>query len=184
MSLPDNAVKVFSWKIFDVYQWEQEMYDWTTKIFEKLKRNDTVDVLAITNSWEILILEEIQPWRELFYWLVWGTCENSEKPIETAKRELFEETWYKSEDWSLFNSYSNSSKIDYKSNLFIAKNCKKISEQNLDWWEKIFVKKVNWDIFLDVLSDKRFRVTEFALDIFRKLHNWKEKELKELFGIK
>ena len=25
--IPENAKKVFSWKLFDVYQWEQELFD-------------------------------------------------------------------------------------------------------------------------------------------------------------
>ena len=39
MKIPKNATKVFSGKTFDVYQWEQEMFDGSKKIFEKLKRN-------------------------------------------------------------------------------------------------------------------------------------------------
>ena len=53
MKIPKNAIKVFSWKTFDVYQWEQKMFDWSKKIFEKLKRNDSVDIIAINKNKEI-----------------------------------------------------------------------------------------------------------------------------------
>jgi hypothetical protein len=37
------------------------MFDGSTKIFEKLKRNNTVDVVAVSNDGGIFILEEKQP---------------------------------------------------------------------------------------------------------------------------
>lgn len=176
--IPDNAKKVFKWKTFDVYQWEQEMFDWTTKTFEKLKRNDSIDIVAVSEDNKIFILEEQHPWREPFFWLVWWTCEDWETPIETAKRELLEETWLISNDWELFWAYIRSSRIDHKSNIFIARDCKKVENQNLDSWEKINVKKVNWDEFLKIIANPKFRVQEFALEALRKIFIWKEEELK------
>ncbi len=97
------------------------MFDWKKRIFEKAKRSDTIDVITITQDWKILILEEKQPWREVFYWLVWWTCEEDETPLETAKRELLEETWMISQEWELFWSYRLSSKLAYESHIFIAR---------------------------------------------------------------
>ena len=37
MKVPKQAKRVFKGVIFDVYQWEQEMFDGTKEIFEKLK---------------------------------------------------------------------------------------------------------------------------------------------------
>ncbi len=176
--IPENAKKVFSWKSFDVYQWEQEMFDWSKKVFEKLKRNDSVDIVAIDKNNNIYILEEQHPWREPFFWLVGWTCEDWETPIETAKRELLEETWLKSDDWELFWSYTRSSRIDHKSNIFIARNCNKIQEQNLDAWEKIKIKVMNWSDFLCIVANPKFRVQEFALEVLREIFLWKEEELK------
>ena len=143
--MPAHAKKVFEWKIFDTYQWEQEMFDWSTKIFEKLKKNDTIDIIATSEDWYIYVLEEEQPWRPPFYGLVWWTCENWDETLDTAKRELLEETGLISDDWELFNAYVKSSKIDYHSCLYIARNCKKIQDQELDNWEKIIIKK--WMIY-------------------------------------
>ena len=165
MKIPKNAIKVFSWKTFDVYQWEQKMFDWSKKIFEKLKRNDSVDIIAINKNKEIYILEEQQPWRETFLWLIWWTCEDWEETIETAKRELFEETWLKSNFWEVFWAYSRSSRI----------------EQNLDSWEKIKFKAVVWEEFLKILANPKFRVQEFALEVFREIFLWREKGLKTKF---
>lgn len=178
--IPEHAKKVFTWILYDVYQWEQEMFDWTFKIFEMLKKNDTIDIIAILENWKILIFEEEQPNRSPFYWLVWWTCEDWEEPLETAKRELLEETWMTSKDWAIFNKYRKSSKIDYHDNIFIARNCKKIQEQNLDAWEKIKILEVDWEWFKKYVLDEKFRVKEFTFDVLKYLYEWKEEELKKI----
>ncbi len=60
--LPDNAKKVFTGHIFDVYQWPQEMFDGSTKTFELLKRPDTVQIIAIDNG-ELVLVNDEQPGR-------------------------------------------------------------------------------------------------------------------------
>ena len=178
--LPDNAKCVFEWKIFSIHQREQKMFNWKKKTFEKASRVDTIDVIATTRDWKILILEERQPWRDIFYWLVWWTCEKQEAPINTAKRELLEETWMNTQDWELFNSYRISSKLAYESHIFVARNCEKIQEQDLDkWGEVIILKEMGWNDFIDFVASDKFKVKEFALTMLRMIHNWKEKELKE-----
>jgi len=156
------------------------MFNWKKKIFEKAERSDTIDVIAVTKDWKILILEEKQPWREPFYWLVWWTCEENEQPIETAKRELLEETWMNTQVLELFWSYKISSKLAYESHIFIAKDCEKIQDQNLDdWGEIIKLKEMNWKEFLNFVASDKFKVKEFALEALKMIYNWKEKELKE-----
>lgn len=181
MKIPEQAKKVFEWKTFDVYQWEQKMFDGSKKVFEKLKRNHSIDIIAISENWELYILEEEQPWRPPFYWLVWWTCEDWEEPIDTAKRELLEETGLVSENWEFFKAYSKSSRIDYNSNIFIARNCKKLWNQTLDIdWEKIKIKTYKWKEFLDIVANPKFRVSEFALEVLRYVYLWKEEELKKI----
>ena len=59
--IPDNAKKVFGGVLFDVYQWEQELFDGTKTIFEKLKRPDTVVVFPVLDDGKILLTEQEQP---------------------------------------------------------------------------------------------------------------------------
>jgi len=160
------------------------MFDGKKKIFEKASRSNTIDIVATTKDGKILILEEKQPWRDTFYWLVWGTCEEWEKPLETAKRELLEETWMKAQEWNLFGSYRISSKLAYESYIFVARNCEKVQKQNLDeWWEIIKIKEMDWKQFLDFIASDKFKVKEFALEALRMIYNWREKELKrKIFG--
>ncbi|SDB45323.1 ADP-ribose pyrophosphatase [Pseudobutyrivibrio sp. YE44] len=56
-----------------------------------------------------------------------------EDALDAAKRELMEETGYESNDWKFLLSVpSNATMADNYANLFVAKNCKKVSGQNLD----------------------------------------------------
>lgn len=181
MQIPDNATLVFKGKTFDVYQWEQEMFDGKKKVWERLKRNHSVDVIAVTSDEEIYILEEEQPGRSPFFWLVGWSCEEGEEAIETAKRELLEETGLVSNDWELFWKYTRSSKIDCDSHVFIARNCIRKQDQNLDeGWERINFKRLRWVDFLQVVADPKFRVQEFALDTLRYVFLGKEVELKDI----
>jgi len=100
--LPKHAKKVFTGEIFDVYQWEQEMYDGSTVIFEKIKRADTVSVIPITTEQKILISHEEQPGLKPFYGVFGGRIEPEENPLSAAKRELLEETGYQSDKWKLW----------------------------------------------------------------------------------
>ena len=52
---PPQAKRVFKGMIFDVYQWEQEMYDGSTHTFEKIIRPDTVLVIPVTEDGKIII---------------------------------------------------------------------------------------------------------------------------------
>ncbi|MBP5281370.1 MAG: NUDIX hydrolase, partial [Lachnospiraceae bacterium] len=63
-----------------------------------------------------------------------GMFDAGEKdPLAVAKRELLEETGYASEDWTYFGAtWESTSKLTNKMHLFLARDCKKISEQHLD----------------------------------------------------
>ena len=73
--------------------------------------------------------------------------------IENCKRELKEETWYFSEEieflWeSIIENY-----FEWKVLYYIAKNCKKISNQDLEIWENIWVFKTSSSEFEKMISD-------------------------------
>ena len=101
--------------------------------------------------------------------------------IENCKRELKEETWYFSEEieflWeSIIENY-----FEWKVLYYIAKNCKKITNQNLDeWWEIINIKEMEWNEFLNFIASNDFKVKEFALEALKMVYNWKEDELKNI----
>ena len=50
-----------------------------------------------------------------------------------AKRELLEETGYESEEWKhLLTVPSNATMADNYAHLYVARNCRRVSEQSLD----------------------------------------------------
>ena len=135
-SMPENAKLVFEGVLFDVYQWEQELYDGSRTIFEKLKRPDTIVVLPILPDGKIILTEEQQPGTESLIGAVSGRIEKEEDILEAAKRELLEESGYEAEKFILWDAQQPINKIDWVIYTFIAKGCKKISNQKLDGEKK------------------------------------------------
>ena len=180
--MPKNAKKVFKGEIFDVYQWETDGYDGKKRVFEKLKRPDTAMVIPITEDGQIIIALQEQPNKPPFIGAVGGRVDEGENAFEAAKRELLEETGYEAKEWVLFDAVQPVSKIEWAVYTFIAKGCKKIAEQNLDGAEKIELKFVNFDEFINLaVNDDKFG-DEFKIKILEaKLQPEKMEELKELF---
>ena len=111
-------------------------------------------VLPITQNWEILYLKEYRYWPEDFVinFPVW-MLDDWVDEIENCKKELKEETWYFSDEieflWeSIIENYFEG-KIRY----YIAKNCKKIANQDLEVWENICVFKTSISEFEKMILD-------------------------------
>jgi len=180
--LPENAKLVFKGAIFDVYQWEVEGYDGSKHIFEKLKRPDTVAILPITEDGKIIIAFQEQPYKAPFIGTPGGRVDEGEDILEAAKRELLEETGYEAKEWILYDAVQPISKVEWAIYTFIAKGCKKVTEQNLDGAEKIDIKLISFDEFIDLaMNDDKFG-DEFKTKVLEaKLDPKKMEELKELF---
>ena len=155
MKIPKNAKRVFKGIMFNVYQWKQKMFDGSKKTFEMISRAPSTDVIAITNN-KILVLMQEQPTKPLFPSLPGGKIEKRHSHLETAKRELMEETGYEAKKWKLLGEWFGASKLFYHESVFIAKNCKKVREQKLDSGEKIKVTFVSFDNFLKLCRNPRF----------------------------
>ena len=90
--MPADARLVFKGVVFDVYQWEQELYDGSRATFEKLKRPDTVLVVPVLEDGNILMTYQEQPGKVAFRGFAGGRVEEGEEPEAAARRELLEET--------------------------------------------------------------------------------------------
>lgn len=155
MKIPTQAQKVFSGILFDTYQWQQELYDGSTTTFEMLKRVWTTDVIAVIDG-KIALLEQSQPWRENFLGLPWGRVERWESHLKAAKRELLEETGIWADSFVLFRTWNEASKLDYEESLFIARNCRIEWNPHLDAGEKISLRFINFDDFVELARNDRF----------------------------
>lgn len=156
---PPHAKIVHYWQIFNVYNWEQELFDWTFTTFEWIERKPCVMVLAKDKNDNFIILKEIQPNTDWYYWFIAWMIEEWETPLESAKRELFEETWYKFEKieevWIMDDSW-DWAKMQSLRYMFYAEGWEKIGEQKLDAWEKIELNLVPKNEILDYI-EKHFR---------------------------
>ena len=72
-----------------------------------------------------------------------GMVEENEDPRVTAERELYEETGYKSDNWTYLGpTWESTSKLTNTMHLFLAQNCVKVSSQHLDINEHMTVTAV------------------------------------------
>lgn len=181
--IPDSAKKVFEGEIFDVYQWEQELFDGTKAVFEKLKRPDTVIVFPVLDDGKILLIEQEQPGKELFIGAAGGRIDEGEDVLEAAKRELLEETGHEAKEFYLWNSAQPVSKIDWVVYTFIAKGVRKTAKLKLDSGERISLKPVTFDEFIKIATHENFSEKEVVYKIYEaKLDPEKMKELRKLFS--
>ncbi|PIT93074.1 MAG: hypothetical protein COU06_01945 [Candidatus Harrisonbacteria bacterium CG10_big_fil_rev_8_21_14_0_10_38_8] len=181
--IPDNAKKVFKGVIFDVYQWEQELFDGTKTTFEKLKRPDTVVVFPVLDDGRIILTEQEQPGKEPFIGATGGRVDEGEDILEAAKRELLEESGYEASEYILWDAQHPTSKIDWVVYTFIAKGIKKVVDMSLDAGEKISLKLVTLDEFIEVAINENFVEKEIIPKLYEaKLHPEKKEELKKLFN--
>ncbi|MEN9560923.1 MAG: hypothetical protein RIQ56_196, partial [Candidatus Parcubacteria bacterium] len=155
--IPPEAKLVFKGKIFDVFQWEQKMFDGSVKTFERLRRPDTVQVFAVEDDM-VLLVEERQPDTDTYVSLPSGRMEDGEDPLEACKRELLEETGYSSDQWELLCTEDPVGKMDWTIHTYIARNCKKTQEPKLDGGEEISVYPVSFDRLISLAEEDVLRV--------------------------
>lgn len=179
--LPSHAYCVFKGKIFEVWQWEQEMFDGSTQVFEKIWRPPTVEIIATVGD-EIIIEEQDQPDRKDNINLPSGRADQSENILKEVKRELLEETGYESDDWLHFLTHGGTGKVIHESHYFIARNCKKVKEPELDAGEKIQIKFMTFEEFIMLTEEPRFwAAPEFVNHLIRLQHDpAKKEELRKL----
>lgn len=181
--IPEHAKRIFKGVIFDVYQWEQELFNGTKTTFEKLKRPDTVVVFPVLPDGRILLTEQEQPGKEPFIGATGGRVDEGEDILEAAKRELLEESGYEAEEFILWEASHPVEKIDWVVYVFIAKGLKKVSELSLDGGEKITLKPVRFDEFIDIGTNKQFAEKEILFKLLEaKVYPEKKEELRRLFS--
>jgi len=108
--------------------------------FYVIEHKDVALILAFNENNEIILVDEYKyPVDLVMTGLPGGTfTRGKENPLEAAKRELKEETGYESDDWELYiTTYEYPTKCTHILYFYVAKNCVKTSDQNLDENEEL-----------------------------------------------
>ena len=181
--IPSHAKRVFSGKIFDIYQWEQELFDGTKAIFEKARRKaDSVGALPITDEGKIILTKQEQPQEEAFIGMIGGRMDPGESPLDTAKREMLEESGIEAKKFDLFLAVQPDIKIDWACYTFIAKGLTKSEPTNIEAGEKIDLIEVTFDEYMDIITKPNYRDSEIALFLLASMKDKKSFEkTKEKF---
>lgn len=178
MKIPEHAKLAHKGIVFDVYQWEQELFDGTKTTFEGLKRPNTVQVIPLLGD-KIVLAREQQPLTKERYTFLGGRQEAGEEPLAAAKRELMEEAGFASDDWELIKTYEPSGKLEWTIYIFVARNCRTDYVQHLDPGEKIELEEVDFQTFIDKVTSRDFWDKEASCDLYRMKHEGKLEEYKQ-----
>lgn len=183
MSIPKNAIKVFGWELYDVYQRNQQQFDGTYKIFEALKWKDASQILLIFDDWEVWIAYEEQPGRPPFFWLLGWVMEQWENPIHTINRELLEETWLGCDEIIPFKTFTQAKTIVRYFHCHLWRWVRYIQEPNEQSWEKVEVIKISVEELMQIMVGPYFRTKDFALDILKEYYKWWISRVRAILGI-
>lgn len=167
---------------YNVWQWEQTLFDGSSVIFEAASRADCVTIIATVGN-QILVLQEEQPGQPPFLALPGGHCEGLNSPERTAKFKLEDEAGYKADafikwfvapyGWVIGDNY-----------FFIAKNVTPTGSAHNDPGDKIVPKLISFDEFLDFRKTSEIRNKELLPVLERAANNQEERQklYDTLFG--
>ena len=125
-------------------------------VFEK--KNVSI-IVAMDENNNVLIKKEYRyPVDEFLYELPGGVIEEG-SALDTAKRELLEETGYESDDWTkLLSGYDYPTKDTNTVNIFLARNIRKVSSQKLEDSEDIEFKLIPFEEAIEMCISNKIKV--------------------------
>ncbi len=154
--IPPGATLAFKGILFDVYQWEQTLYDGSRVTFEKVRRPDTVLVVPVLPSGALLLSKQEQPGRAPFTGALGGRVNEFEDPEHAARRELLEESGYEASELRPWFAVHPTTKVDWVVYAFVAIGIRQIAAANLDAGERVNLVPTSFDDFLALGSDTTF----------------------------
>lgn len=162
--VPSHAKRVFQGVMFNVYQWDQEMFDGTTETFEMIGRADIVEILAVVDG-KIVVLSEEQPMIGKFMDIPGGRHDHPEDThLDAAKREMLEETGMSFKNWRLVQVSQLHSKNQCFIYFFVATDLIDTVQPKLDAGEKIDVNLLSFDEYRKLRDEGKLRAWPAILD--------------------
>ncbi len=169
--------KLFETPIFSLHKLELSAEEVTVHHpFYVLNAPDWVNVIALTPENKIILVEQYragidEPTLEI----PGGMVDGDENPIQSARRELREETGFVSAQWeSIGKTSSNPAILNNYTHLYVARNCTFDGGQQPDGSEDIEVHTLPLTHFLELVQNGTVHhaivlaaVTRFLLSEFR-----------------
>lgn len=123
--------------------------------FCKVTIKDCSAIVALTEDHHIILKKEYRHcYQEELIEIPAGVLEADEDPLKAAERELLEETGYISDQWTyLGKTVESSAKLTNYMHIYLAENCKKVSEQKLDYGEDIEVIEVDFEDAIQMIMN-------------------------------
>ncbi len=114
-----------------------------------------VNILALDEQENVILVEQYRHGiEEVTYEIPAGVVDQDDfSGLESAKRELNEETGYESSRWTWLGKISSNPAImNNWCDLYLAENCRKVNHQNTDPKEEIRVHVVSQDTFIQYIE--------------------------------
>ncbi len=112
------------------------------------------NIVAVTASREIILIEQYRHAGGKTFIEIPGGTVDSGSPLECAKRELREETGYTSDEFRFVGAhFPNPAILSNELHTYIALNCRKVGEPQLDEFEDIRVFTTPLEDAYKMLSD-------------------------------
>lgn len=182
--IPEHARLVFSGIRSKVYQWDQEMYDGSQKVFESIRFLDGAFCIPILPDGRIILTHQEQPLISEFISLPGGSFDYPEEdPLACALRELQEETWYSTYTITPWFEFSGTKNVTTSVYYYIARDCYQVWDIIPDPGEKIELFTVTFDEFVELSSHPGFHHHWNLLPILyeARLFPEKKEELRKIF---
>jgi ADP-ribose pyrophosphatase len=133
--IPENAECVFEGLMFDIFHWQQKLYDGTFTTFEMLRRVDTVRVVAIKDD-KLVLIDEQQILHAPNRHFPTGKVDKGEAWLAAAQREMREETGLQFANWKLVNVDQPFDQLEWFVATYLATDCSEVGNPELEGGEK------------------------------------------------
>ncbi len=136
-----------------------------------------INVIAITTDGKFILERQFRYGiSETYYELPAGVCEKRESPLETAKRELLEETGYSGGQWQEWmKSAPNTNTMTNYSYTFLATGVEKHTKQHLEETEVLEVQLLEKQQVYDMLLSVQIVEADMVAPLWKYFANDKTK---------
>ncbi|NDV83134.1 NUDIX hydrolase [Bacteroides sp. 51] len=135
-----------------------------------LEYPEWINVIAITKEGKFIFVRQYRHGlREVFYELCAGVCEKEDdSPLQSAQRELLEETGYGNGTWTEYMVVSaNPSTMTNLTHCFLAKDVEQVSDQHLEDTEDLSVHLLSLEEVKELLTTDQIKQALMAAPLWK-----------------